>query len=260
MEQKISIVLPCYNAASTLNETLESINRQLLEEFELVIINDGSKDSTLQIIKSFPFRNGIKVNLISRENKGFLKSLAEGINVCEGDLIARIDSDDIWEKNHLSLIVPYFKDEKLVLVGSNATIINSKGEVLGKTSLPCTDKEIRRRFLNDNVFVHSSVVFRKEAYLKTTGYLCGNDEKAMHIADYNLWVELSAFGKVCNINECTLKYRYLDNSMSRTVNRKNNYEARLSVQKKAYSIYKMHFFYHLFCVTKTYMRIIQAYL
>ena len=260
MEYKVSVILPCYNAEDTLYETLVSINSQSMQGFELVIVNDGSKDLTLQIIQSFPFRSDIRLKLISRENKGFLKSLVEGVNASEGELIARIDADDVWEENHLSTLVPFFKDIRLVLAGSNATIINRQGIIVGKTNLPCGDSEIRRRLLKDNVFIHSSVVFRKEAYVKTVGYLCGNDEKSMHIADYNLWVELSALGDICNISECTLKYRYLENSMSRSVNRTNNYKARLAVQKKAYTLYREHFFYYLICLSKTYIRIIQSYL
>ncbi|MBO5631699.1 MAG: glycosyltransferase family 2 protein [Aeriscardovia sp.] len=257
MNYQISVVLPCFNAEKTIIETLTSINNQTLSTFEVIIINDGSEDKTLDLLEKFQFRDKINKVIISRPNKGFLYSLSEGIERSAGDIIARIDSDDIWSQNHLEMLISKMKYENLVLVGSNAYIIDSKGNEIGSTDLPTEDRDIRRQLLKDNMFVHSAVLFNKNAYLKTIGYLCGHDEKSMHIADYNLWVELSSIGKVGNVKDLTVKYRYQETSMSRTVNRVNNYKARLFVQNKAYRMLGGDYLFYLSCSIKTHIKILQ---
>lgn len=262
MEQKsrqinVSVVLPCYNGADTLQETLDSINIQSYPVFECVIINDGSKDSTIHIINNYKFRKGISKIVIDRENKGFLASLEEGIEKSSGFLIARIDADDLWSVDHLQSIVNCFRnDEELVLVGTNALVIDDSGNVITKTTLPLSNRDIRRYLLKDNAFVHSSVVFRRDAYYKTSGYLCGSGEFYKHISDYNLWTELSLIGKVCNLKTESVSYRFLENSMSRTINKAINYKARRYVMCKAYKGIHLNFFYFLINLIKVDLKII----
>lgn len=255
----VSVVLPCYNCEKTIVETLESINNQVYESFQLVIIDDGSSDSTKKIIERFPFSPNVDVILVSRPNKGFLPTMIELVNLAKGDFLARIDADDVWESNHLSLLMNEFlQDPNLVLIGSNANIIDSKGKFLSKTNFPLTKESILKRFLNDNPFIHSSVIFKKSVYSKTCGYLCGDDDKSTHIADYNLWLEMSKLGNIKNLSEATLSYRYQSVSLSRNINRKRNYQARLWVMNKAYKMYGQHTFYYLLNVLKVRLRIAEC--
>lgn len=255
---KISVVLPCYNASNNIIETLDSINRQTLQQIECVIINDGSTDNTHDLIVSYKFREGISVIYISRENKGFLFSLQEGIDRSSNELIARIDSDDIWEPNHLELLSSVLEKENLVFVGSNATLINDKGDEIGFFNVPTTNKMLLKRLLNDNAIIHSSVIFRKDIYYKTSGYICGEGDFYKHIADYNLWVEMSAWGRCRNVQERTVRYRYLDNSMSRSINRLTNYKARRHVMLKMFHFHKTDTLFFIKSLIKVELRIIQS--
>ncbi|ADR19055.1 glycosyltransferase family 2 protein [Calditerrivibrio nitroreducens] len=256
---KVSIILPCYNCASTLPFTLESIKTQTYKNFELVIINDGSTDDSIHIITNFIKSVSFSVKLITRDNKGFLYSLEEGIDASQGDFIARIDGDDFWFPNHLESHMKAFEeDESLVLVGSEAYIIDQNGNYIGEYAVPHSYFDIIKFMHNDNPFIHSSVIFKRSAYKKTKGYMIGNDEKSKHIADYYLWFELSKQGKCINLDIITLCYRYNQNSMSRTIKKYNNYLARLSVMKEVNNFYKKYPLYSLYCQIKVLLRLIQT--
>lgn len=240
----ISIVLPCYNASETIKDTLESIWQQEYKNFELIIINDGSTDMSLELIKEFQENVDFTIRIISRENRGFLQSLVEGIEVSNGSFIARVDSDDIWLPYHLSTLMNEFNnDPTCVLIGSEAVKIDKEGNDLGIYKVPHEHKEIVKVMHKDNPFIHSSVMFRKKIYEKTNGYLIGNDELSKHIADYNLWFELSKYGRTKNVKQPTIHYRYLENSMSRKMDLCSNYRARLMMMKKVHQFYCKHYLY-----------------
>lgn len=254
----ISIVLPCYNAERTLKSTLDSIANQLYKDFELIFIDDGSQDASLKIAKEFLSKSSINMKIITRENKGFLKSLDEGIKNSNGDYIARIDADDMWEQDHLELIMREFENNmSLVLVGSNAKYINENMEDIGMSDQANSNNAVMKYMLQDSPFIHSSVVFKKEAYKKTSGYLIGEDDGSKHIADYNLWFELSKYGQCINISNQTVLYRILENSMSRQMDRCINYSARLSVMQKVYRFHKKFYFYFFLQNIKVKLRIFQ---
>lgn len=255
---KISVVLPCYNAESTLPETLDSINSQSLHSFELIAVNDGSEDSTSYILENYRFRDGISFRLVSRENRGFIRSLEEGIGLSSGDIIARIDADDLWMPDHLSLLDRLFcTDKDIVLAGTNATYVSADNNMLCVSAMPLSDRDIRKGLLKDNTFIHSSVAFRKSVYKATSGYSCGSDIASNHIADYNLWIELASKGKVVNLKDATVKYRVLPDSMSRNIDRLSNYRARRAMQIKAYRSFGCAPVYFFISLLKTNLRILQ---
>lgn len=254
----ISIILPCYNGEATIGATLSSISEQTYKNFELIFIDDGSSDNSLSIAQNFQKSSTIKIKIITRENKGFLSSLSEGIGHCKGEFVARIDSDDLWDINHLELIMRMFNENpSLVLAGANARYINENSEQISLSKLPLTHKEIIKYMLKDNPFIHSSVVFKLFFYKKTKGYLIGNEKSDAHIADYNLWFELSKYGECLNLSSATLSYRVLENSMSRTMSKCTNYKARYLIMKRVYKYYKKFSFYYLVQSLKVNFRIVQ---
>lgn len=259
-QELISVILPCFNGEATLEETLNSINSQNLA-IELVFINDGSTDRSLEIFKKYKFNENIHIKLLNRDNKGFLFSLDEGIRNASGNYIARIDADDIWCSNHLELIMNEFRaNNDLVLVGSNAEIINNKGEIIGTYELPQKHEQILKFMLKDSPFIHSSVIYKKQSYLASKGYLIGNDLFSTLITDYHLWFELSKLGKCKNIPEKTLFYRRSSNSMSRSPDKQLMYKARLRGMKIVSAYYTCYPVYSFLQNLKVRLRIIQYYL
>jgi glycosyltransferase involved in cell wall biosynthesis len=115
MESTISVILPVYNAAIYLEETLASIFSQTVQPFEVIAINDGSSDNSLDILKKF----SSKVRIVSRENLGPSVTLNEGIRLSKGRLIAFLDADDLWVSDKLKLQLDFlaFHPEKEACFG-----------------------------------------------------------------------------------------------------------------------------------------------
>lgn len=213
MTGKLSVLLPCYNAEDYLFQTLESIDSQDYDRFELVFVNDGSTDSSLDIFESFVWREGIDVIIISQDNNGFLFSLLKGMKVCSGDIIARCDADDVWHSSHLQRGVQALtQNDKLVLVGSSARLIDGKGAFIGDSLRILNPK---RYLLRDNPFIHSSVLFKRAAYEKLSQGYDSDILLRELFADYILFVRLSAIGDIRIFEKPSLDYRVLQNSMSR---------------------------------------------
>ena len=250
----VSIVLASYNSQRTIIKTLNSIANQSYKNVELIFVNDGSTDDSLRLVTEFMAKVNIYMQIISRNNKGFVYSLVEGITESKGDFIARIDSDDIWTNDHVELIMKEFKkNESLVLVGSNSKFINENDEVVGNSNLPLTDRNIRKHMLKDNPFIHSSVIFKKKHYEMSPGYLNKYEE---YITDYNLWFELSKHGQCLNIKEYTVLYRISSVSMSRAIRKCENYRSRLSIMSKTHLFYKKYNYYYYFQYLKIRLKIL----
>lgn len=247
----VSIVLPCYNGSEFLLQTLESIKRQTYVNYEIVFIDDASNDRTLETFSLFIDKNEEIVNTVIKNemNLGFIRSLELGLENANGDFIARIDADDYWTSNHLESIMDKFSaNNKLILVGTNCFFVNKLNVTVGKSKYYLTNKEIIKGMMKDNVFIHSSVIFKRSAYNLTSGYRAPYEEREgrEHIADYNLWFELMKFGEVSNIKERTVFYRVLESSLSRNLNIIVNYQARLFVMRNVFNYYKTNWIYSMF--------------
>lgn len=190
-----------YNSEKYLSEAIDSILNQTFRDFEFLIINDGSKDSSLEIIKSY---NDKRIRLISRENKGLVYSLNEGINKAKGLYIARQDSDDISVKDRLAKEVEYLENNpKIGLVGSNYSIINIKGKILATTNVFTHPIDLRLTQITCNQFGHGSIMARKKILQECNGY----DSSVGHVEDYDLWTRISRIADIANIEEPLYLYR-----------------------------------------------------
>ena len=103
---KISVVIPCYNSEKYIEETIDSVLNQSFKDFELIIVNDGSTDSTSEILKRYT-KNSNKISIINIENSGEQIAFSHGILSSSANLIARIDSDDLMLKNRLEVQFNY---------------------------------------------------------------------------------------------------------------------------------------------------------
>lgn len=250
----ISVVLPMFNAESTIEDTLKGINDQINVSLEVIIIDDGSTDESLRIVKMFPWKKTHTIKIVSRENKGFLFSVAEGVEFASHEFIARVDADDVWKDSHLtSLLKRFSSDKDLVLSGSQAELINEDNEIVGLSNLPLEYEEIKKYMTRDNPFIHSSVVFLKSAYMKVGGY--GLESKVHpHVADYHLWLRLSLIGRCENYAGYTLYYRVTDNSMSRSFTKRENILARQSIMYAASLVHRRYFLIGMLRITAVWFK------
>ena len=211
---KVSIILPTYNGGKYIKTAIESVIFQSFFNWELIIINDGSSDNTESIVKEYTINNPRIIYLKNEQNIGVQKTLNRGLKEAKGEYIARIDDDDEWiNPDKLSRQIEFLINNlDCVLVGTGVINTDGNGQELFRYLLPETDKSIRNNILYKNCFVHSSVVFKKEAVLNLEGYDESTD--ALHIEDYDLWLKLGTIGKLANLSIYAVKFTLREGSMS----------------------------------------------
>jgi len=230
----ISVVIPIFNSANTLEATLLSIVAQSRKPDEVVIVDDGSRDNLREVLASYKER--LPITLIANDqNRGIGFSLRAGVERSIGDLIFRIDADDSWGPEHLALSEQVFLNSpEVVLCNSSARLIDQSGKQLGLHAA-VNDTDVRRALISDNPFIHSAVSFRKAAYFQVGGYPQG-----IRWEDYSLWIEMASLGKIGLVPQVTLNYFVSPNSLSR-VSKGIALRDRWLSQKKAISLFGQHY-------------------
>jgi glycosyltransferase involved in cell wall biosynthesis len=128
---KISIVMASYNYEKYIAEAIESVLNQTVSNFELIIIDDASKDNSKEIIKEYAKKDDRVFYLLHEKNKGLYETSNEGLSLCRGEYIAFIDSDDIWEKNKLIKQLDIFEEKQSVeVIYTDAETVDEKSQPL----------------------------------------------------------------------------------------------------------------------------------
>lgn len=207
----ISVIMPVYNGEKYIKEAIDSILNQSYEDFELIIINDGSNDATEEIILSYSdnriiyLKNDINLKLI--------KTLNKGVKLAKGKYIARMDADDIAFPNRFETQLKYFMQyPNIGIVNGRSFYLYTSGRI--KKPISFFWKPEASPYLQPftNTVSHPSVMVLAEL-LKNNLYLA-NDE-ALHIEDWELWLRLYSKGIQCiTTNEPLLYYRITDTSIN----------------------------------------------
>jgi len=207
--EKLSVILPVYNGERYIREAIESILLQTHTNLELILINDGSTDSSLEIIKNF---TDSRIVLIDQNNQGLVKSLNNGIIKSQSNFIARMDADDISIETRLDTQIKFLLSHpSAAMVGTQADIISEEGEYLYTSKSPLVPNKIREYLKTKSPFFHGSVMFRKDALFDVGLY----DENVIHfIEDLLLWKKLSIKYELYNLDKVLYKYRLCHNSLS----------------------------------------------
>lgn len=211
---RVSVILPSHNGERFIERAIKSVLWQQYKDFELIIVNDGSTDSTKKIIEEFAKEDKRIFVINNLRNIGFAKSLNRGMEIARGALIARIDDDDEWIcPDKLGRQVAFLDAYKeYVLLGTGIVAIDETGRELGRYLYPADDKEIRSQSLAKCCFAHSSVLFRKEIAIQCGGYDDSSDVRPLE--DYDLWLRLGIRGKFANIEDYCVRYLIREGSMS----------------------------------------------
>lgn len=207
-EPCITVLIPVYNAELYLKQAIDSVLSQTFTDFELLIINDGSTDSSLDILHSY---SDDRLRIISQSNAGIVKALNLGLDLAKGKYIARMDADDICYPHRLSTQFNFLQENPdYIGVGSNVNWIDKEGDYIFTFINPSsTYEEIKRSFMKDNPFIHPSMFF-----LKDEAIAVGKYPNLLNFEDYGLWKKLLDRGKMCNLNEVLLDYRMNPSSVS----------------------------------------------
>lgn len=200
----VSVIMPVYNAGEFLRSTIDSILAQTFTDFEFVIIDDGSTDSSLEILEEYTARDS-RIRLISRPNTGYGIALNEMIELATGKYLARMDADDIAMPERFELQTAMLDaDPKLVAVGSCVYMINESGQVVGQRDVPSDHEQIDAAHLSSNtVLTHPTAMIRADAMDRVGGYRT----EMMPAEDLDLWLRLGEIGKLAIHPRRLLLYR-----------------------------------------------------
>lgn len=198
---KVSVLMPAYNAELYIYKSIKSVLKQSYKNFELIIVDDGSTDRTIDIIKSF---SDLRIKLYeNQENKGLPYTRNKLISLATGEYIALLDSDDICCKKRLEVQVKYLKNNTHIdVVGSNFVRFGKKYFKFG--SVETDFKKLKVRLIFMNGILNSSAMMRA-SFIKENNICYRNDFKV--VQDYAFWVDCTRYGNVTNMNKVLVKYR-----------------------------------------------------
>ena len=221
----ISVVMAVYNGGKYLSDAIESILNQSFKCFEFIIIDDGSTDNTSHLLKGYA-ESDARIIIISREDRGLVSSLNEGISRAVGTYIARMDADDISLPDRFRTQYDFLQlNTNVVCVGCDPIIIDEDGDELIHLKTPASNKDIQNKLLSGHCPIeHPSVMYKRSTVIEVGGYR----EEYQTAEDYDLWLRIGEVGDLANLNIPLIKYRYLNTSISAT-----NQDKQLSATKKA---------------------------
>ncbi len=200
---RISVVMSVYNGERYLAQAINSILNQTYTDFEFIILDDCSTDSTTQILQTY---TDTRLKIVRNpQNLGLTKSLNLGLQMAQGDYIARQDADDISMPTRLAEQVEFLDAHpEIVLVSGNIEQIDADGKKIGFLNRAAPSDWVRWYMLFYNhVSGHSQVMFRRAAALQVGGY----NEERRYSQDYELWLKLLTLGEIAMLPRTWLQWR-----------------------------------------------------
>lgn len=223
MGKLVSVIIPVFNGDKYIEEALLSICRQTYDNLEIIVINDGSTDNTLNIVNKLKLKD-TRIKIYNRKNHGLIETLNFGLDVANGDYIARMDADDI------SLPTRIEKQVNLLDLKPDLIACSAQFERFGSMSrvslLPLSSSYCNINLIFSTPFCHPLVFFRKNN--------CRYNLDYKYSEDYKFWCDLSSIGKFENINEILLKYRTHKDQVS-IVNARKQVEKQIEISKEMIS-------------------------
>lgn len=210
MDKLVSVIVPVYNRENLVSETIQSILAQTYEPIEIILINDGSTDSSLSILRKFETRFPDQIRVINQANQGQTIARNNGIRVARGEYIAFLDSDDLWLPNKLERQIPLF-EHGVGLVYSGIEVIDEQGRVI--RAEPADKRitgEIYPKLLVNNRMTGGTVVVTAEA-LKNVGTFSTEFKAA---ENWDLWLRVCKVYEARVVPDPLIKYRVHSSNMS----------------------------------------------
>jgi len=211
----VSVVIPTYNCAEFLPQTIDSVLNQTFKDFEIIIVDDGSVDNTKEIVKHYIDTAKRQIKYIYQENKGPAAARNNGIRNASGKYIALVDSDDLWVAEKLSVQIDYLeKNTDLSFVFSDMFIMEENGkagDTMMKTKKPSSGY-IFYELLKDN-FIFSPTPFAKKECFDKAGFFC-EDRDIISTEDHHMWLKVAYFFKGGYIDKPLAYYRIRSGSLS----------------------------------------------
>jgi glycosyltransferase involved in cell wall biosynthesis len=214
MTNKISVVIPVYNGEKCIRESVESVLKQTFLDIEVIVINDGSTDTTLEIIQSI---TDSRLKIFSYINAGLAASRNRGITHSTGEYISFIDADDLWTVNKLESQFQALQENKKAAVAYSWTdYIDDQSKFLKAGRRITATGDIYNQLLVVNFLENGSNPLITREALTTVG---GFDESLPAAEDWDMWLRLAAGYEFILVPEAQILYRVSVNSMSANLKR-----------------------------------------
>lgn len=222
----VSIVIPCYNHEEFVQESIQSVIDQTYTNIELIIIDDGSKDSSVQKIEQmvaackqrfsrFEFRH--------RPNKGLSATLNEALEWCEGKYFSPLASDDVLLNDKTRLQVEFLEsNSQAVALSAGVELIDEVGESLSEKVKPSVKYDHKSLMMHKFYLPAASQMIRTKAVKEVEGY-----NPSIKLEDWYMWIKLSRLGEIYYIGQVMALYRQHDNNFSK--NKSEMWQGRVDV-------------------------------
>ena len=228
LDTRVSVIIPCYNGADELPRAIDSALAQRGCEVEVIVVNDGSKDNSRQVIDAY----GDRIRGIHQSNSGLAATRNNGIKAATGDWIAFLDHDDYWQPEKLSLQLEAARRTGFDVVYTNAKNFGDVDRVAELRSNPddMPEGDLFQQLLLDNFIVVSSVMIRRSTLLAIGGF----DATLGVVEDWDLWLKLSAQGTLfAAVPDAVTMYQWRPGSLSKNYDRMR--QTRLQIIRRALS-------------------------
>jgi len=229
MTPVISIIIPVYNGERFLAETIRSAANQTFRDLEILIINDGSTDKTLELAQG---SGDDRVKVFSFPHAGLSTSRNQGIRLAQGEYLAFLDADDLWSADKLEAQLLELRDHPNAAVAySWVDLIDSEGRYLRPFMRPFHKGNVYEKLLFDDFIIGGSNVLIRRRALKKTGFF---DEALGAAEDHDVWIRLAKDFEFVLVPKVQLFYRQSDGAMSSDLLKQM--EGNLKVIDKAFSV------------------------
>lgn len=222
----LSIIIPAFNAEKYISQAIQSVLNQTYDNFELIIINDGSTDKTKVVIESFKDE---RIRYFENEkNSGIVFSRNKGLKLAQGEYIGMLDADDIAYPKKFEKQITFLQQNKdFGMIGSWSKFIDEEGEsISGSWKLRAKPEMIPSIMLFKNYFLQSAVLYRKSC-IRQYSFKDGFDI----LEDYLIWLEIIKKFKVWNLQEYLLDYRIHSGGVT-----KMHQKEKLEKEKKVFRL------------------------
>ncbi|NWF60286.1 MAG: glycosyltransferase family 2 protein [Fischerella sp.] len=207
---KVSVVIPAYNAMAFLPETLASVLQQTFTDFEVLIVNDGSSDNIIEWASAI---TDPRVKLISQANQRVSSARNTGITNAQGEYIAFLDADDLWEPTKLEKQVRCLDEKPEVgLVYTWTLLVDKENNPTGRIFASHIEGNVWNKLLEDDPISSGSSPMVRRSCFDTVGLF---DRNLAYAPDLDMWVRIAFRYPIAVVKEPLLRYRQLPNSFSR---------------------------------------------
>lgn len=229
MTPAISIIMPVRDGAEWLAEAVASIRAQDFDDFEFLIVDDGSDDGTAAMLSAFAAHDR-RVRLLQQAPQGIVAALNTAIAAARAPYLARLDADDRARPDRLGKQFAFMEAHpEIGLLGTSAEVIDAAGNVAGGFAPPTDHARLARLLSRTNPFVHSSVMMRTALVRRLGGY-----RAAFRAAeDYDLWLRMAEAGGIANLADALTQYRRHDANLSRRDAVRQSFSVRLGQRSAA---------------------------